>query len=324
MEVKKYHLTVNVAGVNLLFSSEMEVDICQLRDLFKHHLVDPGTSHNEYHLIKIETVSHDVVPKDARLVWQGMYHGVGHSNNHDNRVMKYLATDGTKEYFVADTHECIINDLTTGTTTCSLFSRLDSSLNKHIRTNVGSIIILLTHIVLAYHNRYSLHASAVEWRDRAIVFMGKSGQGKSTISTDLASRGVGFLGDDIVFIYLNNGVPYIAPLFFDAKLFENSKQEKSFVDILERYNLKKTGDMPLQAFVNIKQTREGGTTIQKEGDSDTLFEAVLQATNTIAMQYDCNDWLTLCATLINSYCIYTCNFGDRAMLNPNVLDSVFE
>lgn len=302
----------------------MEVDICQLRDLFKHHLVDIDTSHDEHHLIEIETVSHDVVPKDARLVWQGMYHGVGQNKDHSNKVMKYLATDGTKEYFVADSHECITNDLATGRTTCSLFSRLDISQDKRERTNIGSIIILLTHIVLAYHNRYSLHASAVEWRGRAIVFMGKSGQGKSTISTDLASHGVGFLGDDIVFIYLNNGVPYIAPLFFDAKLFENSKHEKTFVDILERYNLKKTGDLPLQAFVNIKQTRQGETTIQKEGDSDALFEAVLQATNNIALQYDCDDWLTLYATLIDGYNIYTCYFGNRDLLNPNVLDSVYE
>lgn len=323
MEVLK-NLEITLAGVNILFSSEMDFDICQLRELFRHHLGVNTDADSSCHRVEIQTVTECALPDDARQVWSGYYHGVGHDGKHDNTVKKYVAADNSRDYYVTDSGECIMNEFATGRTVCYMISRRKMFQKKGVRANIGSIIILLIHIVMSYNKRYTLHASAVEWRGKAVVFVGRSGQGKSTLSTDLAAKGVGFMGDDIVFLYLKEGVPYIAPLLFDAKLFEDGKETKSFVDILQRYNLKDTGNLPLQAFVDISQTRTGLSSIVPKDDADALFSAVLQATNNLAMQYDRNDWLTLYATLFNSYKLYTCCFGDRALLDPKILDAVYE
>lgn len=320
---QRYSVNVKVAGVNIQFISEMEVDICDLRILFKHHLADPPAD-GTFHTVEIRTVHKSIVPDDARQVWQGYYHGVGRRKGESqNTIKKYISADGQKEYFLTTGGECIVNDLTTGMTICTLINKRQPFKTRYERSKIGTIIILLVHVVMAYHRRYTLHAAAVVWKERAIVFTGKSGQGKSTLCTDLVAQGAGFLGDDIVFIYMDDGKPQIASLLFDAKLFESSKKDKDFIDILERYRCQHIESVPLQAIAEIHQTREGASTLTKETDEDRLLAVFLTAANNIALQYDHDDWMTLCASVMGSSCLYTFHFGDRKLLNATILDEFY-
>lgn len=66
-----------------------------------------------------------------------------------------------------------------------------------------------------------LHASAVAIDGQAVVFVGASGQGKSTTAASLYARGHTLLADDLVVLDLDteSGVPMLYPSFPQLKLF---------------------------------------------------------------------------------------------------------
>lgn len=319
---QQFAVSVKVAGVGIRFISDSETDISNLSHLFRHHLCsEPGT----YYLVEICAVTKNVIPRDARTVWKGFYHGIGKPEDGlHNVVNKLVSADGSTEYFLTDSGECICNDLPGNKTVCSVIKRRAFFRRCWERSYVGNVINLLIHIVMARHRRYSLHASAVVWRGRAIVFTGLSGRGKSTLSTDLVARGAGFLGDDLVFLYQHNGEPRIASLLFDAKLFESSTKDKDFIDILERYHREAIDNVPLQAIAEICLTKEGASTVESVTDDDRMLSVILQAANNIALQYDHDDWMTLCANVMAHYHLYTFHFGDRKLLKADILDRFYE
>jgi hypothetical protein len=123
---------------------------------------------------------------------------------------------------------------------------------------------------------------------------------------------------------MENGQLCIASLLFDAKLFESSKKDKDFVDILERYHCEKVDSVPLQAIAEIRQIRTGASFIEKDPNTERLLDELLISANNIALQYDHNDWLSLCAKVLQDHQLYTFYFGDRALLDSNILNQFFE
>ena len=146
----------------------------------------------------------------------------------------------------------------------------------------------------------------------------------SALCLDLVARGAGFMGDDIVFAYQEDGIVKIAPLLFDAKLFEPGKKEKTFIDVTSKYGSVDIDGLPLRAICEIEQTREGESVAKEQSDSDRLFDVFLQSANNLALQYDNEDWLTLCATVISNYKLYKFYFGDRQQLSVDSLNALYE
>lgn len=305
------------------FQSEMEEDICHLSTLFKHHLAANDAAKAD-HVVDITTIERSPVPDDAVLAWKGYYHGVGYDGKHENTLKKYVSQDKRYEYFDTPDGGCITIDRESPHTVCSLMSWKKLFSQKRERANIGSLVILLIHIIMARHNRYTLHASAVAWKGSAIVFTGRSGQGKSTLCTDLTRLGAGFMGDDIVFVYQETGRAMIAPLLFDAKLHIDSQKEKTFVDIAAQSNCEDNAALPLQAIVEITQTRAGLSAVDPASNGQRLFDVVLEAANNIALQYDSTEWLSLCANILEHNKLYNFSFGDRRLLDVNVLNEFFQ
>lgn len=164
-----YALIVEVAGVAIRFQSEMEADICHLSTLFKHHLA-ANDARAADHVVDITTIERSPVPEEAVLAWKGYYHGVGYDGKHENTLKKYVSQDKRYEYFDTPDGGCITIDRESPHTVCSLMSWKKLFSKKKERANIGSLVILLIHIIMARHNRYTLHASAVAWKGAAIVF----------------------------------------------------------------------------------------------------------------------------------------------------------
>jgi len=80
----------------------------------------------------------------------------------------------------------------------------------------------VTPIVAAWHNKLTLHASAVSINDAAYAFVGGSGQGKSTLAWELTKAGAKPVADDLAcirfdedpHIALSNQLVPIAKIFF--------------------------------------------------------------------------------------------------------------
>ncbi len=71
----------------------------------------------------------------------------------------------------------------------------------------------------------ALHGSSVEVDDGCVVFLGKSGIGKSTLATVLASRGYPCLGDDVCAVSIgDDGTAYASPAYPQAKLWNDALQ----------------------------------------------------------------------------------------------------
>jgi hypothetical protein len=65
-------------------------------------------------------------------------------------------------------------------------------------------------IFLRLRKRICLHASAVAYKDRAIVFAGSPGAGKSTLAAAFSCRGLAVLSDDIVLLEKDNQAQFCA------------------------------------------------------------------------------------------------------------------
>ena len=67
-----------------------------------------------------------------------------------------------------------------------------------------------------------LHASAVAFKDRSIVFVGSQGAGKSTTAAALARHGYGVLSDDIVALEEREGTFHVMPAYPHLSLWPDS------------------------------------------------------------------------------------------------------
>ena len=78
-----------------------------------------------------------------------------------------------------------------------------------------------------------LHGSTVKVEGGCVVFLGRSGTGKSTLAAVLGRKGYRSLGDDVCVISIGqDGVPYASPSYPQAKLW---------VDTLQRLGIDETG-----------------------------------------------------------------------------------
>ena len=67
-----------------------------------------------------------------------------------------------------------------------------------------------------------LHASAVAFQDRSVVFVGSQGAGKSTTAAALARQGYGVLSDDIVALVELEGAFHVMPAYPHLSLWPDS------------------------------------------------------------------------------------------------------
>ncbi|NEQ88783.1 MAG: hypothetical protein F6K26_55505, partial [Moorea sp. SIO2I5] len=79
---------------------------------------------------------------------------------------------------------------------------------------VGTVMAIL----LQQRGALILHASAVEMDGKAILFLGNSGEGKSTIAAALQAQGYAVVADDIAAVSWEEGKAMLAPGFPQIKV----------------------------------------------------------------------------------------------------------
>lgn len=79
---------------------------------------------------------------------------------------------------------------------------------------IGTVMAL----VLQRRKHLVLHGSAVAVDGKAIAFLGRSGQGKSSIAAALLARGHTLISDDVIAISLIDGQAKIAPAYPELKV----------------------------------------------------------------------------------------------------------
>ena len=67
-----------------------------------------------------------------------------------------------------------------------------------------------------------LHGSAIKSKDKAVLFLGRSGAGKSTTTAALTARGYDFISDDLCVIKNQEGICMLQPAYPSLRLWENT------------------------------------------------------------------------------------------------------
>jgi hypothetical protein len=79
-------------------------------------------------------------------------------------------------------------------------------------------------LALSQLGRLVLHASSVEVGDGAVVFLGESGRGKSTLAAAFATSGYRFLTDDGLSLHEEDGACWVQPSHPSIRLWADSER----------------------------------------------------------------------------------------------------
>jgi len=99
-----------------------------------------------------------------------------------------------------------------------------------VRQNVPVPQITIDHFLadqviprlLAHAGSFVFHAGAVRSGEAALVFLGQSGRGKSTLVTSFKQAGFALLGDDAMVLASPGGVPHVSPVYPSLRLYADS------------------------------------------------------------------------------------------------------
>jgi hypothetical protein len=103
-----------------------------------------------------------------------------------------------------------------------IFEKYDNSTYEDVRVLLLSIVM---GIVLHKKEKFPLHASAVEYNGKTLLFSGMCGSGKSTIAAAFIQHGAKFISDDITVIDVLDDKFFAVPSFSQMKLWPDSLEE---------------------------------------------------------------------------------------------------
>lgn len=96
--------------------------------------------------------------------------------------------------------------------------------NGFDREQVQSTILnQIIPFAMSHLGELLLHGAAVEIGDEAVLFVGRKGQGKSTLAAAFAKAGFNILSDDVVRVRLRGKKAIVFPSFPEIRVFERDE-----------------------------------------------------------------------------------------------------
>lgn len=314
-------IRVQIAGLNIRFESGVEYDVSVLRGFFKYHLLQSAQEPDCTVVLKRQKAFR--MPRDAERLWQSKHQAIDEPKDtigrHRVHVPSAADAYGIASCYYSRTHDTYYYGLMRDCTWvryCPSAHRIDYVLRPSV-TPISAMPLLM-HVLATVHGRFLLHGAAVSVDGKAHLFIGKSGSGKSTLSTDLAKQKAAYMGDDLVLVYLQNGVPMIGALLFEAKLHLGNEPEKREVDIPALLHTDYYLTAPLVAVYLVSQSGGAQSSVEPRPAGE-LMEQLLEASNGMCMQYDRQQWLATLFELSEKIPYYIFHFGDRAQLDAAIL-----
>lgn len=166
--------------------------------------------------ISLDTIALSFTLKDATLAEKQDPEWFHHWHLQDGRVSLscgksdnsyYMRFPGMADFQISVTDNTII---------CFPANDVDPFTLRHL---------LLDQVVprlLSHQGQMILHASAVCWKNEAMLFLGESGQGKSTIAMALRQYGCTLLTDDCVSLKIVDGRVHCIVNYIGARLWADS------------------------------------------------------------------------------------------------------
>ncbi len=123
--------------------------------------------------------------------------------------------------------------------------------------NLNFIAIHILGLLSQKHQRFPLHATAILHEEKAILFTGLSGSGKSTCVKLLAEKGFTIIADEMAPLLSQNNTTYLLPAcqaVYVAPL--NSTEHKKWISIQHKIN---TEAIPVKSIYHLQFGNETAT-----------------------------------------------------------------
>ena len=331
----KYSMRVRLADITICFESDQESDISDLSSFFKYHLADSEEETDCTVVLKRQASFH--MPKDAEMLWLSKSQGIQEPeklvgkqrikiySNFDTFGLAtcYISRERGEYYYGLMQDQSWISCRPAEHKIKYVLHRPPK--RKGIPDESEGIsplsaIPLLIHVISTICGRYLIHGAAVGIDGRASLFLGKNGSGKSTLCTDLARQKATFMGDDIVLLYTENGVPMVGALLFPAKLYLDNSEEKSEVDVPEQMQTDYCLSAPLEAVYSVQLSGKPTSTVEPRVAAE-LLPQLMGASNGMMMQYDKQQWLSTMYEISEQVPYFFLHFGDRSSMNLSLLNT---
>lgn len=139
-------------------------------------------------------------------------------SDHQGLVLTSIDSPPTKNYRLQFCTELAVNVLPDQKKIfeCILDRRLSESAREHY------LVDQVLPRILAHQGELVIHAGASRVDGRAIVLLGESGQGKSTLAASFDGAGYGLIGDDALVVSVGGGQPCVKTVYPSLRLFPDS------------------------------------------------------------------------------------------------------
>ena len=310
-------VNVSIADIRISFWTDHQADIECLKEIFLYHLDNNRISFdtkNCHDVIITSCKEQFQVPPDLPMVWTGHL-------KQDVSVRWYNPTD-SEDNMITITDDLLIRHFPKRKLTICYLTETKTWFHKSYRPKITKYIFFLLQSILSMHGKYCLHASCASKNGRACLFPGKSGEGKTTMSTILGKAGFEYMGDDLVFISQNETGEIIADAFLSKiKLFNPKSKAKDSIDVIKDRHFKYAYKSKLAAIINLQRTYLGQKSMLIPASQMESFSWLFHSANNIAIQYHQQLWMDICeqASLLPSF---TLMFADKEYFETDILNAV--
>ncbi|MFH0781126.1 MAG: hypothetical protein V2B20_04110 [Pseudomonadota bacterium] len=302
-------MKIVIAGIHLCF---------QCDDSWTHHQFEELFAYYQHNTDYICGQRHDIIflhtaklsSKTGKLQWSGTLAD-------GTKITKSLLDNGSLSILIG--HEvqaiCQVDQHTT-----QIFITETVNAFKNKRPQPGGYLIPILQFILSCYGKYILHASAVSLRDRALLFLGESGCGKTTTSLALAKKGFSFMGDDLVILEAKDGRVNVHALLLKPKVIDESGHKK-ITDVISREKLNTCHYAELVALV-IMHRKPGVSQPFEMLSRIEVLQWLLTQGNHVTFIFNGKDWFDT-VSLISSFTRgWTWTPGLPETLNLDMIEGV--
>jgi len=309
--------SILIAGIQITFWTDHPSDIKCLSEIFLYHT---GKAKISFGIRKC----HDVIISSSKekldfltgkpLIWEG------HIN--EKVPVKWYNHVNEDENIISVWNDILIIHQPQRSLTICYLSETKARLLKSYRPQLTNYIFFLLHSITSMHGKYCIHASCMAKDGIAYLFLGKSGEGKSTISIILGATGWEYMGDDLVFISLDENSELIIDGFLSKpKLFNEKSKMKDSIDVIKNQHFNYTYRKKLGAIFNLQRTNVCKESILLPALQAEVFTWLMNAGNNIKIQYHQQQWIDICEKA-SSLPAHTLIFADKEYFNSDILYTV--
>ena len=323
-KTKILNFEIVIAGITIRFQTDHQSDIDCLERLFLYHKnTETYEGEKIIHNVIINSSSKKFnLPVDIEPVLEGFA-----SNEYNIQTIYYNSKIAKENYVTIGKDICIHHIPEEKLTTCFLQEKKNTFRKSH-RPLLNIYIFLLIHNILSMYGKYSVHSACVAKNGFAYLFLGKSGYGKTTISTLLGKAGFDYMGDDLTFISRDENGEIVVDAFLHSAKIVNEKETnndviKNIVDVIREYNFAYSYRQKLGAIFLLKRDYiNKKSTLQLSSQADA-YASLIHSGNHIKMQYNPKLWLDICEQVTSQPC-YSFNFANKEYFNLEIFNNIIK